>query len=46
MMVEAGIKAIWNWAPIQLRLPDDIVIKQEDLAASLAELSVKLEGLL
>ena len=44
MMVEAGIKAIWNWAPIQLRLPDDIVIKQEDLAASLAELSVKLEG--
>ena len=46
MMVEASIKAIWNWAPIQLRLPDDIVIKQEDLAASLAELSVKLEGLL
>ena len=44
MMVKAGIKAIWNWAPIQLRLPDDIVIKQEDLAASLAELSVKLEG--
>ena len=44
MMVEAGIKAIWNWAPVQLRLPDDIVIKQEDLAASLAELSVKLEG--
>ena len=46
LMVNAGIKAIWNWAPVTLRLPDDIVVKQEDLASSLAVLSVKLDEIL
>lgn len=42
MMVEAGILAIWNFAPTHLILPTDIIIKHEDLAASLAVLSKKL----
>jgi redox-sensing transcriptional repressor len=42
-MVEAGIKAIWNFAPAPLRVPNkDIILKTEDLAASLAMLAGKL----
>ena len=41
-MVEAGIKAVWNFAPAPLRVPKDIVLKTEDLAASLAMLAGKL----
>ena len=41
-LVEAGVRAIWNFAPAPLRVPKDIVIKTEDLAASLAMLAGKL----
>ena len=41
-MVGAGIKAIWNFAPAPLRAPKDVVLKTEDLAASLAMLAGKL----
>ena len=41
-LVEAGVKAIWNFAPAPLRVPKDIVIKTEDRAASLAMLAGKL----
>ena len=41
-MVDAGIKAIWNFAPAPLRAPKDVVLKTEDLAASLAMLAGKL----
>lgn len=41
-MVEAGIKAIWCFAPVHLNLPPDIAVKGEDLAASLALLSMQL----
>lgn len=42
MMVEAGIKAIWNFAPIKLNAPDKVVIKDEDLSGSLL---ILLKGL-
>ncbi len=42
MMVEAGIRAIWNFAPIRLRLPENIIVHNEDLYCSLASLSQKL----
>ncbi len=42
VMVEAGIKGIWNFAPAPLRAPKDVVLKTEDLAASLAMLAGKL----
>lgn len=41
-MVGAGVEAIWNFAPAPLRVPKDIVLKTEDLAASLAMLAGKL----
>ncbi len=41
-MVDAGIEAIWNFAPAPLRVPKNIVLKTEDLAASLAMLAGKL----
>lgn len=41
-MVGAGIRAIWNFAPAPLRVPKDVVLKTEDLAASLAILAGQL----
>ena len=41
-MVEAGVRAVWNFAPTPVRVPQDIVLKTEDLAASLAILAGKL----
>ena len=42
-MAQSGIRAIWNFAPTHLDLPEEIAVKYEDLAASLAVLSKKLE---
>lgn len=42
-LVKAGIKAIWNFAPVHLELPDGIMIKHENLAASLALLTQRFE---
>lgn len=41
-MVAGGIKAIWNFAPCRLSVPDDVVFLQENLAISLAYLNNKL----
>ncbi len=41
-LVDAGVKAVWNFAPTSLRVPQDIVLKTEDLAASLAMLAGEL----
>ena len=43
MMIGAGIRAIWNFAPTHLSVPEDIIVKYEDLAASLALLSKALK---
>ena len=37
-MVEAGIQAIWNFAPVSLTVPSDVVVRNEDLAIGLATL--------
>lgn len=37
-LVEAGVKAIWNFAPVSLNVPRDVVVRNEDLAAGLATL--------
>lgn len=42
MMVDSGIKAIWNFAPIHLKAPDKIIIKNENLAVSLSLLSMQM----
>ena len=42
LLVAAGVQAIWNFAPTTLKLPDNILVKNENLAASLAALSSEL----
>ena len=38
-LVESGIEAIWNFAPVTLKVPEGILLKQENLALSLAYLN-------
>ena len=38
-LVDSGIKAIWNFAPVALKVPKGILLKQENLALSLAYLN-------
>jgi redox-sensing transcriptional repressor len=42
MLVAGGVQAIWNFAPTTLNLPAGILVKNENLAASLAALSAEL----
>ena len=42
LMAKAGIKGVWNFAPTPLRVPQSVVLKTEDLSASLAMLAGKL----
>jgi len=39
MMVKSGIMAIWNFAPIHLKAPEEILVQNENMASSLAVLS-------
>jgi redox-sensing transcriptional repressor len=41
-MVKGGIQAIWNFAPVRLKVPANIIVHNEDLYSSLASLSWKL----
>ena len=43
MLVKCGIRGIWNFAPVNLRVPEDVVMQRTDLAASFAVLSVMLQ---
>jgi len=45
-MVLAGMRAIWNYTPVKLRVPDNVVVEDVKLAASLAALSSRLEEML
>jgi len=42
--VNSGIKAIWNFALIKLSVPEDVLVQNENLAASLAVLSQHLRN--
>jgi len=41
-MIAGGIRGLWNFTPVQLSVPSDVIVKREDLAASLAVLSHRL----
>lgn len=47
-LISAGVLAIWNFAPVQLRVPSGVLVRNEDLASSLAllikQLQEKLQG--
>ena len=38
-LVESGVLAIWNFAPMHLNTPEGILVQNENMAASLALLS-------
>ena len=40
-----GIKAIWNFTPLRIRVPDDIVVQNTSLYAHLSLMFNRLEGL-
>jgi redox-sensing transcriptional repressor len=46
LMVLSGIKAIWNFAPTDVRVPPEIIIENVRLSASLAVLSPRLAAAL
>ena len=41
-LVAAGVKAIWNFSPIHLQVPDDVVVEHIHLTDSLLHLSFHL----
>ena len=43
-LIENGIKAVWNFAPVHLDVPDHILVQNENMATSLAVLSMHLQA--
>jgi len=43
-MIACGIKAVWNFAPIHLDVPSNILVQNENMATSLAVLSMHLQA--
>ena len=43
-MIECGIKAIWNFAPVHLEAPSHILIQHQNMATNLAVLSMHLQA--
>ncbi|MBQ3181263.1 MAG: redox-sensing transcriptional repressor Rex [Clostridia bacterium] len=39
LLVESGIMGIWNFSPVHLKAPEDILVQNENMASSLAVLS-------
>ena len=43
-LIQCGIKAIWNFAPVHLDVPEHILVQSENMANSLAVLSMHLRA--
>jgi len=41
-LVACGIKAIWNFAPVRLKVPDHVIVQSENLAISLTALRLQV----
>ena len=39
-MLKNGISAVWSFAPVNLKVPDSVALRQENLALSLAHLNL------
>ena len=44
LLIAGGIKAIWNFSPVHLEVPDNILVQTENMATSLAVLSMHLQA--
>lgn len=45
-LIAAGIRAIWNFSPAYIIVPENVAVKNENMASSLAVLSKQLKELL
>ena len=43
-LIDCGIKAVWNFAPTHLEVPEHILVQNENMATSLAVLSMHLQA--
>ena len=43
-LIQCGIKAVWNFAPVHLEVPAGILVQNENMATSLAVLSMHLQA--
>ena len=44
LLVSCGVSAIWNFAPVHLDVPGNILVQNENMATSLAVLSMHLQA--
>ncbi|MFQ3549969.1 MAG: redox-sensing transcriptional repressor Rex [Armatimonadota bacterium] len=44
LLVSAGIKGIWNFAPVKINVPDYVVVENQNLAQGLMTLSHKMKS--
>ncbi|MFZ5833364.1 MAG: redox-sensing transcriptional repressor Rex, partial [Planctomycetota bacterium] len=42
LLVLSGVRAIWNYAPVTLEVPESVIVENVNLSASLAVLSSRL----
>ncbi|MDY0214944.1 MAG: redox-sensing transcriptional repressor Rex [Bacilli bacterium] len=42
--IAAGVKAIWNFAPTHINVPDDVILQNENMASSLSLLNYNLKA--
>ncbi len=45
ILVDAGITGIWNFSPAEIQVPENVVVKREDLSEGLAVLFVEMQEL-
>ncbi len=45
LMIRAGLRGLWNFTPVRLQVPAEVVVQKEDLAEGLAVLSHRLHHL-
>ena len=43
-LIACGIKAVWSFAPAHLEVPEGILVQYENMATSLAVLSMHLQA--
>jgi len=43
-LVACGVRAIWNFAPVRLRVPDHVALQSENLTVSLSTLRMQLKS--
>ncbi|MBN2787468.1 MAG: redox-sensing transcriptional repressor Rex, partial [Paludibacteraceae bacterium] len=43
LMIEGGIKAIWNFTPFRIKVPDEIIVQNTSIYAHLAVMFNRLQ---